>query len=358
MDRSSPVTKLRQAFHTPRGYVYTAAFVTSAIRYVLILTLFPQYNATERLFFASLSFFFILLMWEVIHAFNQYLNRILPFESGVLRRFLIQTGCCLVVMVIIHTVFMNQFDRYYKDYFTPQFARAIKVASYFLDVLVVLAVNTAFFGFYFFGQWKKNLIEKETWAKERALLHQERISAQYDNLRNQLNPHFLFNSLSSLDGLIDDDPALARQFLQQLSKVFRYVLQHKDREQVPLETELSFIKNYISLLQTRFNGELQIECQISEESRDRQIVPVTLQILIENAIKHNVVSEARPLVIRLTTEDDYLTVSNPIQRKKQVATSNGLGLQNLQHLYGFLSKKPVLIEDNGVTFAVRVPLLE
>lgn len=356
MDKSSPGNSLRHFLQTPRGYVYTAALVVSLIRYGLMLTLFPQFSGPERLAFSFLSFFFIVVMWEGVHAFNHFLNRRIPFETGVLRRFFIQAGGCLVVMLVIHTVLVVKFEAYYSGYFPPQFATAIKVASYFLDVFIVIAVNTAYFGFYFFDQWKKNLIERETWQKERAMLQKEQLTAQYENLKNQLNPHFLFNSLSSLDSLIDDNPELARQFLQQLAKVFRYLLQHKETELVTLETELNFIRHYVTLLETRFQQTFRLDYAVEPDALERRIVPVTLQILIENAIKHNVVSEAFPLVMRLRTDNGYLEISNAVQAKKQISTSNGQGLQNLRQLYRFLSGREVEVLA-GTDFVVRVPLL-
>lgn len=191
-----------------------------------------------------------------------------------------------------------------------------------------------------------------------AQLEKEKVQVQLDTLKNQISPHFLFNSLSSLDSLIDDNPVLARQFLQQLSKVFRYVLQHKDKAMVPLETELAFIENYISLLHTRFDGTFMVRCDVDDDMLDRQIVPVTIQILIENAIKHNTISEARPLTVTINTNDGYLTITNPVQRKRQVETANGQGLDNLKLLYSYLESRPVEIAEKDSVFRVRVPLLE
>jgi two-component system, LytTR family, sensor kinase len=333
-----------------------AALVVSAIRYLLMLTLFPQFSATERLLFSALSLFFIVIVWEGVHAFNRYLNYRVPFETNALRRFFIQAAGCLAVMLIIHTSLVVYFEPYYAPYFPPQIATAIKVASYFLDLFIVLAINTAYFGFYFFDKWKKNLLERETWQKEKALLQKEQLTAQYENLKNQLNPHFLFNSLSSLDSLIDENPDLARQFLQQLAKVFRYMLQHKETELVTLETELNFIRHYVTLLETRFQQTFRLECTVASDALERRIVPVTLQILIENAIKHNVVSAASPLVMRLKTDNGYLEISNTVQAKKQISTSNGQGLQNLRQLYRFLSGREVEVLA-GTDFVVRVPLL-
>ncbi|RIV21433.1 histidine kinase [Fibrisoma montanum] len=350
-------TKIRRFLRPPRRYVYAAALLMSLIRYGLIFLYFPQFDGDERLFISTISFAFVIIMWESVNAFNAYLNHRLPFEKGVLRRFFVQTGTCLIVLIVIQTSVTIYVERYYSEYFPIQFANAIKVASFGLNIFIVVSVNTAYFGFYFFEKWKNNLVEKEKWEKEKAVLQKQRLNAQYENLKNQLNPHFLFNSLSSLDGLIDEDPALARKFLQQLSRVFRYVLQHKEKELVPLETELTFIKNYVSLLKTRYDGALEVTVLIADDALEQAIVPVTLQVLIENAIKHNTINEANPLTISITAAEGFLTVANPVQRKRQVATSNGQGLNNLKMLYQYLSPLPVTIAETQQLFSVRIPLL-
>jgi LytS/YehU family sensor histidine kinase len=162
--------------------------------------------------------------------------------------------------------------------------------------------------------------------------------------------------LTSLDSLIHENPTLASEFLRQLSKVFRYVLQNKEKVLVSLETESNFIKNYVALLQTRFGESLCINFNISADVLDQQIAPVTLQILIENALKHNIINQANPLIINIFNHEQYLIIENAIQLKKQVETSNGQGLNNLKSLYSFLSFKEVLIEQNEV-FRVKIPLI-
>jgi LytS/YehU family sensor histidine kinase len=205
-------------------------------------------------------------------------------------------------------------------------------------------------GAHFFQEWKKAIIRNERLQKERALV-------QFDNLKNQLNPHFLFNSLTSLNSLIFENQQLASDFLQQLSKVFRYVLQNKEKELVSLETEVNFIQNYISLLQTRFYGSLQIQMEIAPKDMLKQIVPVTLQILIENAIKHNIVNEQNPLTIRIFSTEEYLHIRNNLQKKSIIETSNKMGLENMKTLYGFLSQKQVEITEEADFFEVKIPLL-
>ncbi|MBO0933252.1 sensor histidine kinase [Fibrella aquatilis] len=289
-------------------------------------------------------------VWAFHYGFNQWLNGRFPLEKNVRKRLAIQLlgGWAIVKTVLFFCSLLIL------HYIVPTLSHLINrlmlLTISWGAFMANIVVGLGFIAHHLFVRWQENLTRT-------ARLEQEKAQVQYDNLRNQLNPHFLFNSLSSLDSLIDDDPALARQFLQQLSKVFRYVLQHKSRDLVPLSTELVFINQYVSLLQTRFNGEFQVHCHISDEARDRLIAPVTLQILIENAIKHNVISEAQPLVVELVADSDYLSVTNAVQRKKLVTTSNGQGLQHLQQLYAFMSEQPVDIANDGHVFRVRIPLL-
>lgn len=231
------------------------------------------------------------------------------------------------------------------------------IVSYFVDFTIVVAVNLAYFGVYFFDQWKMKILETERLAKEKALTQKEHARVQYDNLKNQLNPHFLFNSLASLNSLIFENQELASQFLQQLSKVYRYVLENKDRELVSLQTETKFIQHYLMLLKTRFGDGFLTDIRIEPGKEERRIVPITLQILIENALKHNKVGEASPLRICIRTEGDFLIVSNNLQKKTMVETSNGMGLENMRTLYTYLSPEAIEILEEEKNFTVKVPLL-
>jgi len=310
----------------------------------------PQISWPIQVLLFFISLLIINGVWAFHYWLNEWLNQRLPLEKGITKRIVVQLlGGWAVVKTLLFMIGITIMD-YLLPEIEPSINRLNIIALGMGAFLANIVMGLGFIARNLFNRWQENVMRA-------ARLEKEKSQVQYDNLKNQLNPHFLFNSLSSLDSLIDDNPMLARQFLQQLSKVFRYVLQHKDKELVPLETELAFIKNYVSLLQTRFGGMFQLHCAISDDMLERQIVPVTLQILIENAIKHNVISEAKPLVVQLTTHDGYLEVANSIQRKKQIATSNGLGLQNLQQLYGYLNPKPVQIIDDGVTFRVQVPIV-
>ncbi|HMP30375.1 MAG TPA: histidine kinase, partial [Saprospiraceae bacterium] len=189
------------------------------------------------------------------------------------------------------------------------------------------------------------------------LLEKEKTIVMYENLKQHLNPHFLFNSLTSLSSLIRIDPKLAVDFLDKISKIYRYILINKDIETVSLKSELDFVEMYIQLQKTRFEDGLIINKEISESFLHRKIVPVTLQNLIENAIKHNTLSSEEPLIIDMYIEDDYIIVSNNLQRKKYVETSNKQGQSSMLSLYKFLSPRPMIIEISQDKYIVKIPLI-
>jgi two-component system, LytTR family, sensor kinase len=236
--------------------------------------------------------------------------------------------------------------------YVPFHLDALFVATtWALYVMIPSGVNLGFFTLYFIERWRDSIIKAERLEKEKS-------QVQFDNLKNQLNPHFLFNALTSLNSLIFENQQLASEFLQQLSKVYRYVLQNKNRNFVLLGIELDFISNYVMLLETRFSGALKINFQINEAAREKAIVPVTLQILIENAIKHNIVDRDKKLVIDVMTVGDYLVVTNNLQVRSRVENSNKQGLDNLKSLYKFLTDRPVIVEPTDDRFYVKVPLIE
>ena len=199
-------------------------------------------------------------------------------------------------------------------------------------------------------RWRQEKIAAAELEKEKALV-------QYDNLKNQLNPHFLFNALSSLNSLIFENPELASDFLQQLSKVYRYVLDNKDKNAVSLQTEIDFVSQYVKLLETRFGEGIQVKFHLTESAKDALIVPVTLQILIENAVKHNTTTKDSPLVIEIKSVEKYLIVSNNLQKRTAIDTSNRQGLENLRSLYKYISPDVITTSETADSFHVKIPLI-
>jgi hypothetical protein len=182
-------------------------------------------------------------------------------------------------------------------------------------------------------------------------------NAKFETLKNQIDPHFLFNSLNVLSSLIEENPENAQRFTTSLSKIYRYVLEQKDKELVSVAEELSFAKTYMNLLKMRFENSLFYELPETAINPEAKVVPLSLQLLLENTVKHNVVSEQKPLHIRIFIEGDYLAVQNDYQKKEVLQGRQGVGLQNIVDRYGIITKRKVLIEENEQTFTVKIPIL-
>ncbi|GAB3916688.1 two-component regulator propeller domain-containing protein [Larkinella terrae] len=209
-----------------------------------------------------------------------------------------------------------------------------------------------------FLRYRARQIEKvHTLHMQASRLARDKTEIQYQNLINHLNPHFLFNSLTSLNSLIILNPREASAFLRKLSIIYRYILQNKDKELVSLADELSFVQHYIDLQRARFKEGLNIAIEVDPDNLSRQIVPVTIQNLLENAIKHNIIDKASPLVIRIYTREHTLWIENSLQRKEFVETSHKQGLASLKSLYQYLSQRDLTISETATHFIVGVPLL-
>lgn len=209
-------------------------------------------------------------------------------------------------------------------------------------------------------QQKFEIAQKQQAETERKtiLLEREKFLSKYQNLVNQLNPHFLFNSLAVLDSLIYKDHKLASKYLRQLTKVYRYLIENDDHETVTLEQELRFARDFVSLLHMRYSDGLQIDIHLSETLYHKRIVPVTFQNLIENAIKHNITALESPLKVLIYEDNGYLIFENNLQKRGTVATSNKRGLSDFKALYSYLTNRPLFIEETNTHFVVRVPLLD
>lgn len=222
-------------------------------------------------------------------------------------------------------------------------------------LLIALVVMGAFVLIYRYRlAQKEQVLVLENKAQ---LLEKEKTQVMYENLKQHLNPHFLFNSLTSLSSLIRIDQRMAGNFLDKMSKVYRYILKNRDNETVHLLEEIKFVQMYNDLQKTRFGDGIEIKMNIDEEHYHRKIAPVTLQNLVENAIKHNTTDADSPLVIELFVDDDYLVVKNNLQKKGFVETSNKQGLGNMQSLYRFLSDREMIVDEKDNSFIVKVPLI-
>lgn len=247
-----------------------------------------------------------------------------------------------------------------KSWQTPEKTIAITIRTPFYKAvwfwfLIGALLVTALILFYRFRLHKqKQIFSLETMAQQ---LEKEKTMVMYASLKQQLNPHFLFNSLTSLSGLIETDQEHAVGFLEQMSGIYRYILKNGDNETVSLKDEIAFVKLYIDLQQTRFKKGLQVNINIPDDVLHYKIAPVTLQNLIENAIKHNVIDATSPLVIDIFADQEYLVVQNNLQKKNMVETSNKKGLAQFQTLYRYLSDRPIIITESKENFTIKIPLV-
>ena len=206
-------------------------------------------------------------------------------------------------------------------------------------------------GLYVMRQWRQTYLEKEELTKAQW-------QTRFNSLKSQVNPHFLFNSLNALSALIEESPIQASQFVDELSKMYRYLLQVNDRELTLLSTELTFIESYVHLLQTRHGKGINVQMTVCDDHLSSSLPPLTLQLLVENAVKHNIVLANRPLLIEIgTTEDRQLRVRNNLQRKNGRSSSNGVGLTNIAAKYRMLTQTDIVIQDADGYFTVLLPLL-
>ena len=231
-----------------------------------------------------------------------------------------------------------------------EFLEGEKMIYYVMSLLITVIISIFFHAFYFYRELQKNKVKEQKIIAGTA-------SAQFDALKNQLDPHFLFNSLNVLTSLIDENPDNAQRFTTALSKVYRYVLEQKNKELVSVDEELQFARTYISLLKMRFEDSIIFE--IPEKAKDpgAKVVPLSLQLLLENAVKHNVVNDNHPLKIKIFESGGNLIIENNLQIKKILKKSSGVGLTNIKQRYQLLTDKQVNISKTEDSFRVAIPML-
>lgn len=237
-----------------------------------------------------------------------------------------------------------------------EFSEILNIRNIFsyaeINMLAAFMISSIYEGSYFFGKWKESFALAER-------LKNLQIRTQFEVLQNQMSPHFLFNSLNTLTTLIAEDQKTAIDFTQTLSEVYRYILQNKERELVKLSEELAFAKSYVYLLQMRYPENLTVNYSIETRHEKLFIAPLTLQMLIENAIKHNVISKTDPLHIDIYVEkEEVIVVKNNLQLKKTLEKSTKTGLANIRKRYEYLGQRQIDVITSQKNYMVAVPLIE
>jgi len=295
------------------------------------------------------AFSICITQWTGLQLIHGYIDRKISWIEAPVKKTIIQILAFLAYSISAFIV-VQLFNFYLWNGTLPSHSWDIIIRSLPFTLLISFIISLIFTATGFFFAWKNALLQTEK-------LKLEMLTYKYESLRNQINPHFLFNSLNVLSDLVYDDQAMAVKFIRQLSDLFRYVLDSRDKELVPLKDELAFIRSYVFLLKTRYEEKLIIDLDLTANP-DEYIVPVTLQLLVENAVKHNEVSEVFPLRITIRKNAEYLEVENNFRPKNAGADSKQTGLKNIIQQFSFFSDRPVEIIPSDTLFLVRVPLLK
>lgn len=293
------------------------------------------------------------LTLAVLERQQAWLDRRLPWADGIGRRFAAQLGLAALCMLLpaLLDVGWHLASNLLLNY-QGQFLRLqdLAVLTGVTGTLVALTVLLNL-GFFLMQRWRESSLEAERYRKEN-------VEFRFEMLRNQVNPHFLFNSLNTLGSLVYQDPDTASGFVRELARVYRYVLESGERELTTLEQELSFLDAFLYLIRIRYAEGIQVEVSASAQARQAQLPPLTLQLLVENAIKHNVVSASRPLKIRIEAAEDSLCVTNTLQPKIMPEAGTHTGLSNIRNRYSYLTQRPIQIQNGPDVFAITLPLLQ
>ncbi|MDX8339355.1 histidine kinase [Draconibacterium sp. IB214405] len=255
-----------------------------------------------------------------------------------------------LVLVFIGILLLNLLNNYIvSEYDLRSRHREIEAITrnLFCAAIVLICINVIRF-----------LHHKQTMELEVEQLKTQSVQSQFESLKNQMSPHFLFNSLTALNNLVEESPKTASTYINRLSQVLRYSLQSNKKQTVTVSEELDFIDSYLFLLKIRYGDNLSIKTNIDNRFYYYNLPPLTIQILIENAVKHNEISKSNPLLIEvLSTDDEKIVVVNKIQEKLTTEEGNGIGLSNLTKLFRLLGKEITIMDDKG-EFRVEIPLLK
>ncbi|MCF6308116.1 MAG: 2TM domain-containing protein [Flavobacteriaceae bacterium] len=301
----------------------------------------------------------------IYFAYNQLYSVVLYLANGyffkyVLKNFkdtffTLKTVLILIIGVIGVTMVSVFFIRITHEVIfgnetLSEFVVSERPQDYYITVFIAILVSLAILVFFYYKHLQENKVKEQKIIAGTA-------SAKFDALKNQLDPHFLFNSLNVLTSLIEENPEAATKFTTSLSKVYRYVLEQKNKDLVSVEEELKFARLYMLLIKMRFEDSIVFTLPENLSNPEAKVVPLSLQLLLENAVKHNVVTESRKLHIIIKEEEGNLVVTNNIQPKQVIKSSTGVGLLNIRQRYQLLTNRPVLIKKDENIFSISIPLL-
>jgi Putative regulator of cell autolysis len=289
------------------------------------------------------------VLWEVNRLIILYFRKKFPLIEHTRKRILWLLFTCTLATLAVRIVNIWIYDK------TLLWGYHFPLEGYlhgvFVALLFVVIVGGIYEGIYYFSMWNRASVETES-------LKKENLQTQLDSLKAQINPHFLFNNLSSLASLIMEDQHKAVDFVEELSAVYRYLLQANEKTLTTLQAEINFVEVYYRLLKKRFENRINLSIAVNDNYKEQLLPPLTLQLLLENAVKHNAILDENPLQIRIYTEAGYLVMGNSLHEKASAVRSTGLGLNNISLKYKLLKQPEVKISRSATHFTVKVPLIK
>lgn len=334
--------------------LYNMQIKEQHIRYtgIVMLSLMIFFASTSDIGMRGLTHNLVMsfVNWQGAVWIMRYYQKKYPRHSQALNRILLEM--LVTVMFIFALVSLNHWLSSLLYSIPCQWSSIPK--SMVFNLVITFFIGAFYESRYLFERWQASVIETQK-------LRRQTTQSQLEVLKNQVNPHFLFNSLNTLLTLIPEDKKTAQKFTRKLEAVYRYILQHQTQELTTVAREVDFIKAYLFLQQIRFGENLKVRLEVNPTYLQHQMVPLSLQMLVENAIKHNIVSSTRPLYLDIFTQNNQLIVRNNLQLKKVTlamrANSTHIGLKNIKERYAFFSQQPVDIHTNDQVFEVTLPLL-
>lgn len=293
------------------------------------------------------GFIVAITIWKGISIVGYFIGRLFPWQKKpalTLTIHIIVAVIYTAVAIVVVNILFHEIDTSIplKSQSRHAFVQMV------IEMGVAMFITTLFYVREFFKSWRQAVISGEKYK-------QEALSLQYETLKSYVNPHFLFNSLSVLSSLVEKDTVKSQLFIKQLSDIYRYVLEQKDKELVLLETELDFAQSFIELHSIRHGENLKVEMHVDDKSG--YIIPLSMQILLENAFKHNVISEEEPLNVSVRRDGNCIVVRNKLQTRMTIAHEGGLGLETISRRYEFFTREPLVVSSDDGFFTVRIPVL-
>jgi sensor histidine kinase YesM len=330
------------------GFWFSMPFITLALIFIMYGDrLFHEWN----LWLYSYPVIYLIgyISWRSHSVYDFYLRRKYPSLDETYKRVVFKLAVNLLIMTPSVLLIFFTFQLLHIGGYT------IQKGDLQYGYLVGLAVNIIFESL-----WEViYIIDKyKDAAAETQLIEQLQLEQEFDNLKQKVNPHFLFNCFNTLSSLISEDKIQAEKFLDELSKVYRYLLRNNESGMSTVEQEMNFIKSYYKLLKTRHGDGLDMQINIDNQFKDYSLPSLSLQLLVENAVKHNIVSKTQPVHVMISsTPDGHLRIENNLNKKIKTAESTGIGLKNISEKYRLLNRKDVSVEQTDQQFIVTLPLI-